>query len=55
MFENPPHDAEDMGSNPARGTRIPHSVQQLSPAPHLRPGAAKQTFLRKNFLPTLRS
>ena len=54
MFENPPCNAGDTGSIPAQGTRIPHVVEQLSLAPQLGPDAAKQIFVRKNVLPTLR-
>ena len=30
MVKNPPSNAEDAGSIPGRGTKIPHAVGQLS-------------------------
>ena len=31
MVKNPPSNAEDPGSIPGRGTKIPHATGQLSP------------------------
>ena len=31
MVKNPPFNAEDAGSNPGQGTKIPHASEQLSP------------------------
>ena len=31
MVKNPPPNAEDVGSIPGRGTKIPHATGQLSP------------------------
>ena len=32
MVKNPPYNAEDMGSIPGQGTKIPHAAGQLSPS-----------------------
>ena len=31
MVKDPPANAEDTGSTPGQGTKIPHTLEQLSP------------------------
>ena len=33
VVKNPPYSAEDVGSNPSQGTKIPHATGQLNPRP----------------------